>query len=240
MKIPKRFLFAGVFFVLAAALSYESIVLEYVPVSGILLWLALDLFLLSIAYLFNLPQIFGKRSDGSRPFFLAIIWTPWLLTTQLVFWLQNSFSRANVYQKVAEGLYLGRRCHREELPPDVEVVVDLTAEFVTNKYIYHACDVRCLPVLDGSVPHDLEEFTRLVTETEHQSRPIYVHCANGSGRGAMFVIALLLRREVTDNLDEAINLVTRQRPQVRLNAEQYAFLQRAINPSGSQRDALKG
>jgi hypothetical protein len=161
----------------------------------------------------------------------------------------------NTYDEIAPGVYLGRRlCSRGELPPGVGAVVDLTAEFVEPRDVVSAVSLYlCLPVLDTSMP-PLDDFVWLVDQLSHyyesrtaspvdESEPtaasessassadrlteqaIYVHCANGHGRSASVVAALLLRQGTVASIEAAEQYMRRHRPTVALHRPQRVLLQ---------------
>ncbi|MCA9038855.1 MAG: dual specificity protein phosphatase family protein [Planctomycetaceae bacterium] len=224
MKERKRIFFALVFLLLAVLLINGSIQLGYHLALILTLWLAIDFLLLSIAYLFNKPRLLGKRTDGNRPLFFTLLWGPWFFITSLAFMLQLLLSRSPSYHVIAENLSLGRHGHARELPPDTEIVVDLTAEFTTEKEIQKNYQLYCLPILDGCTPAP-KKFAELVNRLANEKRPIYIHCANGTGRSALLAAALLVQKRIAKNPKEAVKILREIRPQVRLNLEQCDFLQ---------------
>ena len=74
-------------------------------------------------------------------------------------------------------------------------------------------------------------FKELVNEVARLPRPVYVHCAEGHGRSATVVAALLLLTEQVSTVEEAISNVRQARPGVGLNRQQIALLRRVCRGS---------
>jgi protein-tyrosine phosphatase len=55
---------------------------------------------------------------------------------------------------------------------------------------------------------------------------VYIHCAFGRGRSATVAAAVLLRLSHARNADEAVELLVRARPIVRVKGAQYIALAR--------------
>lgn len=105
----------------------------------------------------------------------------------------------------------------------IAAVVDMTCEFVERREVVDGRRYRCLPTPDGHVPR-LGALARAVEEAAMSTGPLYVHCAMGHGRSAMFVAALL-RRGVASTVDEAVSMVRSKRAAVRVNAVQWRLLE---------------
>ena len=159
----------------------------------LLLWPALSFVLLGVAYAGAGPRLLGKRPDGSRVWWAAALFLPYLLLTGGIWHLQRCLSREPCCNELAPGLWGGRRPCPPELPDIVTLVVDLTAEFREPAKVRSGREYRCLPVLDASVP-SAEGFRQLVEEVANWPGGVYVHCALGHGRTGMFVAAVLIAR----------------------------------------------
>ena len=97
----------------------------------LLLWPAAVMVAVSIAYLVRAPAAFGKRPDGTLPFWAWLAWGPWRAFVYM--WIAHEGARRitsePVGNEVAPGIWVGRRPRPGELPPGVTIVVDLCAEF---------------------------------------------------------------------------------------------------------------
>src|SRR5947209_17823719 len=54
--------------------------------------------------------------------------------------------------EVVPGIWVGRRAYARELPPDITLVVDLTAEFPEPRAVRAGRSYVCLPTLDATAP----------------------------------------------------------------------------------------
>lgn len=93
-------------------------------------------------------------------------------------------------------------------------------------------DYVSLPGLDGLAPR-AEALRALVDRLAEDGRPLYFHCAAGHGRSATAAAALLIRRGAASGPADAIALMRRARPKVKLGSVQA----RAAWSAGERRDA---
>jgi protein-tyrosine phosphatase len=190
-----------------------------------LAWPAAAVLAVGLGYLGLGPGVFGKRQDGTirLPHLVA------LLPYHVVAWLRVRWDallrREEPWHEVAPGLYLGRIVGARDLPPGTEVVVDLTSEFHVPDEIRRGRAYHNLPTLDTSVP-TYPEMASLAREVARLDRTIYVHCAAGHGRSAMFAAAVLVARGLARNVDEAEAQLRSARPSVHLHAAQRAMVTR--------------
>ncbi|MBI4423821.1 MAG: dual specificity protein phosphatase family protein [Elusimicrobia bacterium] len=212
----------GAFFAVSGMLAWLAF--ERAGWSLALLWPAANCAAVGAAYFGAGGRVFGKARDGSMrgprswamlPF-LAVVWAVWRL--------QVALSPERCWDEPAPGILLGRRPRRGEHPPDLELVVDLTAEFPKPGYHPGSAGYRCLPTLDAFVPEEAS-FLALLEEAA-RARRVFVHCANGHGRSAAFAAALLLRRGLASEVGEAMALIRRARPACRLNPVQARLASR--------------
>ena len=113
-----------------------------------------------------------------------------------------------------------------ELPPGLDLVVDLTCEWSAPRRVRALPGYRCLPVLDGSTPPDDDAFLGLLEEILATPGGVYVHCEEGRGRAPTLAAALLLARGIVSDVDAAIELVRKARPAARPTRTDRGFLQR--------------
>ena len=175
------------------------------------------------------PEIFGKRPDGPLTVWcVALLW-PYLLFTWVAWYLGSHISREAPGHLIAPGLWLGRRAYGRELPPDVSLIVDMTAELPEPASVRQGHTYLCLPTLDGSVP-DRAKLRTLVETIATWPGGVYVHCALRRGRSALVVVAVLLARGVAPDFAEASRVLKDARPSVRMNAAQRAYMGRWNTP----------
>ena len=175
---------------------------------------------LGLAYWLRRVTLLGKRPDGSIAWWSWLALLPLHLFIHVVWHLTRLCTRERSIDFVSERFIVGRRLSPTELPPVVELVVDLTAEFPEPSGIRQGRDYRLFPMLDASVPdiRALRDFIASLPDVI-----TYVHCAQGHGRTGLFSIAYLVERGACATAAEALAVLTEARPGIVLNREQRAF-----------------
>ena len=188
--------------------------------------------LVGIAYVKRSPGVFGKRADGHLSPWHKIIHWPYLLVAWGLWQLKSRLQGERPYDEVAPGIFVGRRPRGpDDVPPDVETVVDLTSEFSRADALRDVPRYLCLPTLDTAAP-DAAQLKRLIDELLDPRVPLFIHCAMGHGRSATVAGALMLRRGITKDVDSTVAAMQAQRPRVHLHREQReALLPYCADPS---------
>ncbi|MBI4870420.1 MAG: dual specificity protein phosphatase family protein [Candidatus Riflebacteria bacterium] len=88
-----------------------------------------------------------------------------------------------------------------------------------------AAAYRCIPLLDGTAPgpEALLAGARWI-QARLELGPVYVHCAMGHGRSALFVAAYLLLAGRAGTVEAALAELGRLRPGVHLHPDQSSCL----------------
>jgi hypothetical protein len=206
----------GVLGVLQIALGAE------LRLAGIpLVWSGLAWSVVALGYAGLGPRVFGKRRDGSIPAGRCVPLFPFIALTWTVWRVRGSGPCGH---EIVPGLWLGRRPARGELPADVGAILDLTSEFPRPADAVEPRTYLCEPLLDATAP-PMETLRRLVAWIESSPQPVYVHCAQGNGRSATVVAAVLLARGLASDANGAVALIRAVRRSVRPNAKQCAVLE---------------
>jgi hypothetical protein len=179
--------------------------------------------------------LLGKRADGSMDPVLYALGGTYQIGLQTKLYLERRQDSEAPFDMVAEGLYLGGWPANVHLLPGEDsgkgatpfklAVVDVTCELPCR--VRHAVDAY-LPVLvwDSHAP-SVDQVQGAVAwalarrETGHS---IYVHCAHGHGRSATVVGAILIAMGRARGVDEAVDIMKKARPLVRLNSRQHGAL----------------
>lgn len=171
----------------------------------LLLWPAIALTIVALAYASGDPTLFrkhrGRLLAGTRWLLNPYRWTA--LATRLYFIRDQP-----AYAEVLPGLYIGRMLSEPEARAvNAEAVLDLTAEYDETpeflKRTYHN-----IPMLDLTPPtpeqlHEAVQFIR-------QNPNVYIHCSLGIGRSATVAQAYLVSLGQTPR--EAQDLIKQARP----------------------------
>lgn len=183
---------------------------------------------LGTGYVLNWPGLLGKKHTGVL-----------LASSYLIFWPYHLMSYASLlmfrllrvapFQELVPGLFLGGRLlvweERKSSPLANASVLDLTSEFCEVRFLRMKHPYLCIPLLDGTAPNkdELKAGVDFITE-QLRTRPVYVHCAMGHGRGATFAIAFLVASGRMRNIEEALNYVRSKRPGVKIREGQMRAL----------------
>lgn len=216
----------GVLFVLLASVFSAVAVLEG-GWAYLALWPALAFGVIGAGYLGLGARVFGKRADGTLPIVIRIVLAPYLGLAWIVWQALRRSRSVKPYALVAPGLYLARRLHHHELPEGVETIVDLTAEFAAPKGVRTGRAYHALPSLDAHVPDEVR-WHALVDEIARSNAVILVHCAAGHGRSAGFVAAVLIRRGLATDLEDAERIIKLARPSIRIRRTQRTLVSRTV------------
>src|ERR1051325_9058665 len=185
---------------------------------------------IGICYVTGSPRWFFKRAGGRlSPLSFLIFW-PYHLLNWISLQTLRLVVKEPAFDEIVPGLYLGRRlwladCARLEQSGAVSVL-DLTCELGEATPLRRSGKYLCIPVLDRSRPTraEFDQGIRFIRE-RLQAGPVYVHCAMGHGRSAIFVIGYLVSAGIERDLERAIEHVRGQRPRVKLHVEQLRLLQ---------------
>lgn len=195
------------------------------PVSWLLWWTAASCALLAYAYARNRPALLGKRG-GRLGWARTALLLPYLVAFRTVCALVRLYRPRRPPDRIAAGIWVAGRVAPAEIPPEVDFVIDFTAEFSEPRAIRTRLGYRCVPVLDGSYPPDESSFLALIDELARSERGVLLHCDSGKGRAPTAAAALLLARGLANSVAEAVEHLRNARPVVALTSSDYDFLQR--------------
>ena len=180
-------------------------------------WLGANFVALGIAHERGAHDVFGKRANGTLPLWSWALFFPLLGYTTAVWHLVRLFSREPAQSVITEDLVVGRRLLPFEVQGEFASYVDLTAEFTEPTAIRESVSYYSFPILDGSSP--TPDALRQAVMSLRPGR-IYIHCAQGHGRTALFAAAVLLRFGVTHSAEDALRMLKALRPGIRLSKKQ--------------------
>ncbi len=189
----------------------------------LLLWFGLSFLLLAVGYAGMGARIFGKRRNGTLPLWSKLLHMGYVLPSWIIWHMMRLLQREAPFNQISQTLFVGRRLLDREFPKSVATCIDLTSEFDEVRKVRQRTHYVSLPILDGGVPRReaLEETLDALPEG-----PVYVHCAQGHGRAALFAMALLARRKEIRSYEEGMALLQSARPGVVLNRFQETFVRK--------------
>lgn len=189
----------------------------------LLLWPAFSFAMVSAGYFGLGPRIFNKSEEGLVPLFNQCLLLPYLLYLNGIWNLSRLLRAEPPLHQLTENLYISRRLLSCELPAEIVHVIDLTCE-MSEPLGLRSRGYHCFPVLDRAAP-SVDSLYSWIEQTAVLEGPLLVHCAEGHGRTGLFTAALLLDSGQAETVAEALQLIQRQRPRVRLSREQKQMLE---------------
>ena len=195
-------------------------------------WIGLSLLLVSLAYIFDLPWIFRKKSNGSIPFYIRWIFIPFLLGSQLYNAWARKHDKVPAIQEIEQNLFLACRLFPSDVPylrkQGVTAILDVTAEFDGLDWTAEneELDYFNLPVLDHKSPKSQELLKAVHWIENHisKSNAVVIHCALGRGRSVLVMAAYLLSKNKSLTVAQALEKITGIRSTAGLNKAQLRAL----------------
>eukprot|EP01102_Stenamoeba_stenopodia_P008196 TRINITY_DN2337_c0_g2_i1.p1 TRINITY_DN2337_c0_g2~~TRINITY_DN2337_c0_g2_i1.p1 ORF type:complete len:273 (-),score=47.88 TRINITY_DN2337_c0_g2_i1:553-1371(-) len=235
---------AGLFYGLVAWLH------PYYPIY-ILLWPAIVYTIVTFAYIINIPSVLALKDEetGRLNHAMIIFMFPFLLLVWLVWYSRAATTSDPSSQHIVEKWYIGRQPLRHaDLPHNTAMVVDLSSEF-GRLYSLRKSSIkyRCISSLDTSPPpdHKLGRYIKIMKEAIAVDGNVFIHCANGHGRSAAFLVAVMWMSGYSPSLSEAEKTLKSIRPSIRIRAGQRRFLEQIVldedkrPPTGYSADDLE-
>jgi protein-tyrosine phosphatase len=190
------------------------------PWGALLLWPAIALGIVAIAYFKAGPIVF-RKTEGKLPWSTRFVLAPCLLGQYLSLLYYRSQCRSwdKVTPQIWIGGKLGCRSANEALCSGVVSVLDLSAEFSEAK-AFRKISYRNIPVLDLTAPTQaqLMEISKFIGN-HSRNGVVYVHCKIGYSRSAAAVAAYLLTSGKVKTAEEAFVMIRRVRPSVVIRPE---------------------
>ena len=185
------------------------------PWGAVLLWPAIALGIVAIAYFGAGPIVFHK-TEGRLPWSTRFVLAPCLLGQYLSLLYYRSQCRA--WDKVTPQIWIGGklecRSANKALCSGVVSVLDLSAEFSEAKP-FRKINYRNIPVLDLTAPTQgqLVEMSKFIGNHSREGA-VYVHCKIGYSRSAAAVTAYLIMSGQVKTAEEGFAMIRRVRPSV--------------------------
>jgi len=190
------------------------------PWGALLLWPAIALGIVAIAYFKAGPIVFHK-TEGKLPWSTRFVLAPCLVGQYLSLLYYRRQCRAwdEVTPQIWIGGKLGRRLANKALCSGVAAVLDLSAEF-SEAEPFRKINYRNTPVLDltAATQAQLVEISKFIGN-HSRNGVVYVHCKIGYSRSAAAVAAYLIISGKVKTAEEALAMIRRVRPSVVIRPE---------------------
>lgn len=186
-----------------------------------LLWPALSLSLVALAYAAAGAAVFQKSAQGRLSVGATVLLAPYLFAARANQWAWTRGEAAQ--QVVADGVGLGRLPWRRA-SSDVPPLIDLSAELDAPR----GAQVQAFPCLDlvAPDPHTLMQAADAIERLRLQA-PLRVACALGRSRSACAVAVWLLRTRRVATVDEALACLRDRQPGLVIGPAQRAAIEQA-------------
>lgn len=221
---PRRQVLAALYGRGAAALVVPAVIFR--GGTWLLIWPALALAVVSLAYLGFGQRLFGKQPDGRIDWPMRLLLAPYLAAVWLNsrLWTRREPRRV----EVAEGVWLGRFPSAADCRA-VTSVVDLTSECTRPAF---SGDWMCLPMLDLVAPdaRSLVAASQAIERTRRRG-PVLVCCALGYGRSVAALAVWLVRTGRCADVAAALHFLGSLRPHMALNDSQLRAVREAADAS---------
>jgi protein-tyrosine phosphatase len=221
---PRRQVLAALYGRAATAFVVPAVILK--GSAWVLLWPALALAVVALAYLGFGQRLFGKQPDGRIDWPMRLLLAPYLAAAWLNSRLWTRHEPRTV--EVTEGVWLGRFPSAADCRA-VASVVDLTSECTRPAF---AGDWTCLPMLDLVAPDAVSlAAASQAIERAHRRGPVLVCCALGYGRSVASLAVWLVRTGRCADVEAAFHYLRSLRPHMALNDSQRRAVREAADAS---------
>ncbi|MCF2947835.1 dual specificity protein phosphatase family protein [Paraglaciecola aquimarina] len=209
---------------------------ENLYISLLLIWTGSSLFAVSIAYIFQAPQLFRKSSNGAIPFYIRWLFIPFLFGTQLYNSWARRADKVPPIQEIDKNLFLACRLFPSDIDElkqnNVTAVLDVTAEFdgLDWSSTEQQLNYLNLPVLDHQSPtaEQLIHAANWIQTHLDNNQGVVVHCALGRGRSVLVLTAYLLMQAKHDSIQSALSRIKDIRKTAGLNKHQLKKLNKIV------------
>ena len=207
MEVGSRYAVGAVALLLMVYLAW--------PWAAILIWPALSLAVVAVAY-FGVGKSVFRKTGGRLPQGTWLLLAPYLWGVQLSHGYYRRGRPASA--EILPGVLIGRRLSEgeaeEAIRLGVRAVLDLTVE-ASEAGPFLRLPYRNVQVLDLTVPalSQLDEAIGFI-QAHRPKGTIYIHCSLGYSRSACTAAAFLLSAGLAVNVEEAVQAIRRVRPEI--------------------------
>lgn len=196
----------------------------------IILWPALAVILVGLAYLFSDASIFPKFSYRTA-LLRHMLFYPLNIAQRLshYYYAKIYALRSDPWHPLTERVWIGRALFsseaRQAIKTGIGAVIDISGELSENKH-FKKLPYLALPVLDLTVPRSTTLFDNAVAFIEKHipSTIVYIHCKAGFSRTAALAGYWLLKTGRATDAEDAISQIRSARPNIIIRPEVIDFL----------------
>ena len=230
-QITAKHLKLGCFYLIGALVCITPAFLF----KGVWLWMlypAISLFLVALAYFLVRPHFFQKQENGQMTVAAWLLFAPYSLVAWINsrVWTYRHPENSLILQLNGVDLYLGRIPSAEHTK-QYTALFDCCAELAVNQQVQHYEKFNTLDLIPVQSQQLLvaaaafDHFIQPLLQT-NQSHKVLIFCALGYSRSCSILIAWLLQQNHAASVEEAITLIQRSRPWIVLSEKHIAEIKR--------------
>ncbi|WP_419175985.1 diacylglycerol kinase family protein [Desulfosediminicola sp.] len=199
-------------------------------------WISIPFLVVSWAYFSNQSKIFRKDARGKIPFYIKVLFIPFLIVTHIYNLIARKNDGVPSIQRISDGLYIGDKLTASDLSviaqKEIQAILDVTAEFESLRWSLLDTKMAYLniPILDHAVPsaEDLQQAIIWIKNQQRLNGPVLVNCALGRGRSALVIAAYLISNRKGSSVEQTLQDLKKIRRTVNLNTRQRKKLEQFI------------
>lgn len=212
---------------------------------GISLWLlypAISLLLVSLAYLLVRPHFFQKNTYGQLSTGAVLLFAPYLIFALLNsrIWTRKHPHDSLIIEIEHTQIFLGRIPNSDHAR-GYQALFDCCAELPRDQTGLAAqyLSLDLIPLQTNQLKYATEAFDQLfnqMIEESNEPKKLLIFCALGYSRSSAILCAWLLKNHYVENIPDAIVLIQKSRPWIVLKQPQldqlnvYAFQLKGLAP----------
>ena len=193
-----------------------------------LLYPALSLFLISLAYLTAKPHFLQKKINGNMTNAAYILFAPYMFVAWLNshLWTKKHPEDSFIINNQNIEIYLGRipsLVNRQQYHALFDCCAELPLNPIDHQHYqaYYSLDLIPLQAKQlHQAVQNLDQLWQTQLSNSHTENKLLIFCALGYSRSTSILVAWLLKNHLTHNINEAIQLIHKNRPWIVLKADQ--------------------
>lgn len=214
----------GIFYLIGSSFF----ILLSVIFKGYFLWLlypAISLLMVAIAYLTNRVHLFQKQKNGETTIAAKALFAPYTLFAFINshLWTRKNPDDSFIIEYKNVQIYLGRfpsTKHQTNYDALFDCCVEIPRNNTHSSYSHYST-LDLIPVQSQQLDLTTQEFNKLFSNIKpSDSSVLLIYCALGYSRSSAILIAWLLQERIFNTIEEALNAIKMARPWVVLSHEQ--------------------
>lgn len=197
-------------------------------IKGVALWFifpAISLFFVALAYILVRPHFFQKQINGQMTVAAQMLFSPYLCLAWLNsrIWTKQHPEDSFILTHQNISIYLGRipnTVKQQQYQALFDCCAELSLTATQHYQAYLSLDL--IPLQAEQLKQAVQQFDQLWQQSYNSTtaHKLLIFCALGYSRSTSILIAWLLKNHLVQTVDEAIQLIQKNRPWIVLKAPQ--------------------